>query len=59
LGAWSIYKSNGKTKVIFTVKISANITKAEQMKTALNALYQTADEMERKLEELSGENDKY
>lgn len=59
LGAWSIYKSNGKTKVIFTVKVSANLSKAEQLKTAINALYQTTDEMEKKLESLSGETDKY
>lgn len=59
LGAWSIYKANGKSKVIFTVKVSANLSKAEQLKTAINALYQTADEMEKKLEELSGETDKY
>ncbi len=60
LGAWSIFKSEGgKTKVIFTVKVSANLSKAEQLKTAVNALFQTADEMERKLEQLSGETDKY
>jgi hypothetical protein len=59
LGAWSIFKSGGKTKVVFTVKVSANLTKAEQLKTAVNALFQTADEMEKKLEELSGETDKY